>query len=237
MKRIVALLMAVCMMISLVACGNQAADKYCTHCGKGMARSDSFCPECGTAVGGEISTSSTDGTSETTTKSPNVDTSTPPKPTTTIKPTATNKGGANSNNSPKEMKTIQLNEMVTINTERGTFKMAVCGAVIKKEKDHMNWVGILCKLVNVDFKGKYEDRLHAYELVHNYHFVEILDEEGFAVAELSGMTASPLLGYAIGDDILMGGQAKTAIVVEAEKSVKNFTVVINKEYQIVVSLK
>lgn len=100
MKRLVSLLLAVSMMISLAACGNQKADKYCTNCGSGMAKSDSFCPECGTAVGGAVTSSSVNGADEmttaTTTTTEEVTTTTTnqgkpstEKPTTTSKPTTT----------------------------------------------------------------------------------------------------------------------------------------------------
>ena len=96
MKKFVSLLLAVSMMISLVACGNQKADKYCTSCGSGMAKSDSFCPECGTAVGGAVTSSSANDADEkttaTTTKTTIVKQDKPSitKPTTTTaKPTTT----------------------------------------------------------------------------------------------------------------------------------------------------
>ena len=59
MKRLIAIFLAASIMFSLVACGKEKADKYCTNCGNGMAKNDSFCAECGAAVGGSVSTSST----------------------------------------------------------------------------------------------------------------------------------------------------------------------------------
>ena len=60
MKRVGCLLLTISMLILLVSCGDQTADKYCTNCGSGMAKSDSFCPKCGKAVGSNDQSSSID---------------------------------------------------------------------------------------------------------------------------------------------------------------------------------
>lgn len=102
MKRLVTLLLAVSMIITLVSCGNQAAEMYCTNCGDSIDESAAYCSGCGTAVGGntppsstkESSTtiSSTTSTKETTTTTSTAiatTTTTIAKPTTTTKPTIT----------------------------------------------------------------------------------------------------------------------------------------------------
>lgn len=79
------------MMILLVACGSKKADKYCTHCGSGMAKSDAFCSECGGAVAGDISSSSTSSVSTTITAASTTSTEATAAPTkaTTKKPAPT----------------------------------------------------------------------------------------------------------------------------------------------------
>ena len=66
MQRFISILLTLSMILTLVSCGKQTADKYCTHCGNGMAKNDSFCAACGGAVG-EVDSSSTTTESTTTT--------------------------------------------------------------------------------------------------------------------------------------------------------------------------
>ena len=65
MCRLFSITLALALCLSLVSCGTQKADKYCTNCGNGMAQSDLFCAECGTEVNGSIKTSSINDTTTT----------------------------------------------------------------------------------------------------------------------------------------------------------------------------
>lgn len=51
MKRLFTLFMAVVLLMTLAACGNEKAEKYCWNCGEGIAKTVSFCPSCGVAQG------------------------------------------------------------------------------------------------------------------------------------------------------------------------------------------
>ena len=89
MKRFVSLLLAAAMISLLVSCGNQTAEKYCTHCGSGIAKNDAFCAECGAAVGGSTSSSSTAYTDKTTTATDTTTSTAAKHTTTTAKHTTT----------------------------------------------------------------------------------------------------------------------------------------------------
>ena len=132
MKKLISLLLAVSMMISLVACGNQKTGKYCTNCGNGMAASDAFCSECGTAVDGNVApsspeetTTSTTSTEETTattelatTTTAKSTTTTTAKPaTTTKKPATTTKKPATTTKKPTTTTTAKPTATTTIKTQ------------------------------------------------------------------------------------------------------------------------
>lgn len=97
MKKFLAILLAVVMVLSLVACGDKGkAEKYCWSCGEGISKKDSFCEYCGASVkdtGGEsenenIPTSTTSENSAITTAKPNAS---KPSSNATIQNTTTRK--------------------------------------------------------------------------------------------------------------------------------------------------
>ncbi|MBQ7045952.1 MAG: hypothetical protein IJN65_05620 [Clostridia bacterium] len=52
MKRILTLVLAIAMILSLSACGNkEKAEKYCSSCGEGITKEAIYCEHCGVKVG------------------------------------------------------------------------------------------------------------------------------------------------------------------------------------------
>ncbi len=47
LKKLLALLLVGTLLLSMTACKNEKADKYCSNCGNGVSKSASFCDECG----------------------------------------------------------------------------------------------------------------------------------------------------------------------------------------------
>ena len=108
MKRILAVILVIAMVLSLAACGGneEKAEKYCSSCGVGISKEATFCPDCGAEVGGTKSESE-DTSSENSTPSENTDmkgeeTSTPSNntPTTSTPSTSTPSTSAPSATTP-----------------------------------------------------------------------------------------------------------------------------------------
>ncbi|MBQ9859625.1 MAG: hypothetical protein IJO76_02985 [Clostridia bacterium] len=53
MKRIICLLMAASLFVSLTACASEKAEKYCSECGNGIDKNASVCDECSAVVNGK----------------------------------------------------------------------------------------------------------------------------------------------------------------------------------------
>lgn len=103
MKRIIAVVLAVVMIVSLSACGKEQtaengskAEKYCFNCGEGIAKDVAFCEHCGTAQNNtnkdnSSDNSSTDGAYSTPADTSEAPTSSEPtessQPVESIKPT------------------------------------------------------------------------------------------------------------------------------------------------------
>ena len=93
MKRFIALLMAIMLVMTLASCGNESekAEKYCWNCGEGITKDVAFCPSCGTEQGA-TDEKATSTTAKTTQKQNNTTTQKPTqKPTATQKPATTQK--------------------------------------------------------------------------------------------------------------------------------------------------
>ncbi len=92
MKRILAVVLAIVMMFSLVACGGESkdeakAEKYCWNCGEGIASNATFCEHCGTEIN---NTSSQENVSnDQGANKPSSATQTTSQPTVTSKPATT----------------------------------------------------------------------------------------------------------------------------------------------------
>ncbi|MDD6479243.1 MAG: zinc ribbon domain-containing protein [Oscillospiraceae bacterium] len=87
MKRILALLLALIIVLSFSACGKEKAEKYCSNCGEAISKNVAFCEHCGEAVketGSKIEESETDKKVETS------------KPAETSKPTESSKPAVSS---------------------------------------------------------------------------------------------------------------------------------------------
>ena len=146
---------------------------------------------------------------------------------------------------PKNIKDIALNEFVTVNTEHGSFEIAVCGAAVERDTDYKNTqgeydyvkdVGVLCKITNINFSGLHDNELCAYDLSEKmYGYVEILDESGFRAGHVD-RSGSPLLSYSVGGHVPIGSNAKIAMIVNVEKTNNKLTVVINQEYRVQVEI-
>lgn len=106
MKRLLAVVLAVVMVFSLAACGNeQTAEKYCSNCKESITENDAFCKHCGTAQNNANKDNSSDNSSTDDIVSTPTDTSEPSsstptesskpvessKPTTSSKPTESSK--------------------------------------------------------------------------------------------------------------------------------------------------
>lgn len=116
MKRFVALLMAMVLLMTLTACENEKAEKYCWNCGEGITKEASFCPSCGTEQG---------ATGSTTTTSTTVKTTANPKVTTTKKPvTTTQKPTTKATTAPIPTTTIHTHTYVN-------YVCSGCGTVDK----------------------------------------------------------------------------------------------------------
>ena len=109
MKKLYSLLLVICLIFSLSACGNNDTTKninnsgFCVECGGEISSTDKFCSSCGVAVNKQINTASTDNQAEikenatSSTATGNSSTATslePSNPSTTTEPNETTGGSA-----------------------------------------------------------------------------------------------------------------------------------------------
>ena len=105
MKKIAVLFVALCILLTLVACGNEKAEKYCWNCGEGIKKNVSFCSNCGSAV--NDNQSSSDGATTATTTATTTTITTTVAPTST-KTTTTKKQETNPSTTATEKKTTTI---------------------------------------------------------------------------------------------------------------------------------
>ncbi|MBQ1950799.1 MAG: zinc ribbon domain-containing protein [Clostridia bacterium] len=65
MRKLFAVMFVLILLLSLVACGKEKADKYCWSCGKGISKDVSFCSYCGASVKNNEADASTEESSTT----------------------------------------------------------------------------------------------------------------------------------------------------------------------------
>ncbi len=53
MKRILAIMLSFCLLLTCCGCNSTKADKYCTFCGEGLKKEAQYCNNCGKAVNGD----------------------------------------------------------------------------------------------------------------------------------------------------------------------------------------
>jgi hypothetical protein len=154
MKRFVALLMAVALLMTLTACGNEKAEKYCWNCGEGISKDVSFCSNCGTEQGGseEATTSATVETAKEQKSTATKKTTTTKAPTPTQRPTESQQ--------PAHTHSYSKKVVAATCTEKGyTLYTCSCGDTYKDNytnpsHTYSNYVCSACGAV---------DKAHAYD--------------------------------------------------------------------------
>ncbi len=102
MKKFCSLLLVICMLLSLSACGdgepvqNNGGGNYCVECGGKIAPTDKFCSSCGIAIEKPDGTEATNDTASDPTENDNGGANDTTTPESTITPTTGESGTANS---------------------------------------------------------------------------------------------------------------------------------------------
>ena len=130
MKSFICILMTVALLISITACGEHTAEKYCVNCGGGMAKDAAFCQECGAAAGVVATTTTAEVTPTATDSSNNKSTETTKA---TKKSTKTTKKSAK----PSTAKATTTTTKPTTTIHKHTYSNFVCTGCGNFDNEHL----------------------------------------------------------------------------------------------------